>query len=186
MIDTEYDLLPEMKKRDTFAILLSYIIWDSKFPHGNQFVSLIHADWAYAIDGNIFDKILDKYPNMKQHLPYSAVTTESLRFCYYKISLNMLPDDLKLTHKDRERYSYCYYPYANRPQSFIIYSAYHEEKSKKEVEAEEIESEAETEPQEEAERETDPNKNTRRDESESVSESDSESDSESITSDEDI
>jgi hypothetical protein len=127
------NLFPIMKLEDTFAYLASYVVWNSKFPHDGRYVSLIHGDWAYCIDGSIFYDFETKYVErtnspIKQCLPYDVITEESLRFCYYKISLTMLPDNLVLKTKQRERWGFCYYPYANhRDKSFIIFAALPEE-----------------------------------------------------------
>jgi len=123
MIDPEYNLFEDLMDEDTYAVLLSYIIWDSKFRSGNQKISLIHDNWAYAIDGAVFDKIMVDFPDIAQQRPYDAVTAESLQFSFYKISLTMLPRNFVLKSTQRERFTYDYYPYANRPESFLIWFA---------------------------------------------------------------
>lgn len=128
MIDPKCNIINDLKLENMNAILLSYVIWDSKFRIGNDKVSLIHNDWAYAIDGTVFDKIMIKYPRIEQCRPYDSVTSESLQFSYYNINLNMLPEDLIITSSQMERYAFDYYPYSTNTDSFLIWFAKKEEK----------------------------------------------------------
>jgi hypothetical protein len=125
MEEIPVSILEELKKDDTYAILLNYIIFNSTYykPFSYEHVSLIHKEWAYPVSGYIYDNIIKDYPNLKIEYPAdTSVSPDAIRFSYIKISLNMLPSDIVLTTQKRELWSLQYY--TCHPKDFIIYSKY--------------------------------------------------------------
>jgi hypothetical protein len=145
-----------MKQQDTFAYLLSYIVWDTKFPRDGTYVSLIHRGWAYPIPGSVFDTFENKYfrcktAPIKQYTschPKNTNTntsdentdpnsntfdTYSATFYYYEISLSMLPNNLVFETNRREPCGLIYYPRASPTNDFLIFKAFPENDTLKEI-----------------------------------------------------
>uniref|UniRef100_A0A6C0E5J9 Uncharacterized protein n=1 Tax=viral metagenome TaxID=1070528 RepID=A0A6C0E5J9_9ZZZZ len=153
---TKLNHFDSMKQQDTLAYLLSYVVWDTKFPRNSTYVSLIHNGWAYPILGSVFDTFENKYFRCKT-APITQYTschpkntntntsdentdpnsntfdTYSATFYYYKISLSMLPNDLVFETNRREPCGLIYYPRASPTHDFLIFKAFPENDTSKEI-----------------------------------------------------